>query len=195
MEGLVKYDSNNLNNEKKRPRTILYAGGLHARYGLQLLIDAVKSLPQNDIKLILFGNGPLVEELVKEDDPRIEYCGIVPNEEIVEAEKSAVLLVNPRPTHEDFTQYSFPSKNMEYMVSGTPLLTTMLPGMPKEYNPYVYLFDQGETVEGYARSLNKVLSLPEEELRTKGKKAREWVMTNKNHIIQTKRIIDLFSCE
>ena len=55
----------------------------------------------------------------------------------VAEELKATLLVNPRPTTEEFTIYSFPSKNMEYMASGTPLLTTKLPGMPEEYHQYV----------------------------------------------------------
>ena len=77
------------------------------------------------------------------------------------------------------------------MVSGTPVLTTMLPGMPKEYYPYVYLFDSGETTEGYLKVLNNVLSKPLDELREKGMTARNWVLNNKNHIIQTARIVDM----
>ena len=76
------------------------------------------------------------------------------------------------------------------MVSGTPLLTTILPGMPKEYHPYVYLFDKGETTEGYAEVLRYVLTLPDEKLQEKGMKARTWVLENKNNIKQAKRIAE-----
>ena len=71
--------------------------------------------------------------------PAVKYKGVAPNAVIVEEELKATLLVNPRPTGEEYTKYSFPSKNMEYMASGTPVLTTCLPGMPAEYNEYVYL--------------------------------------------------------
>ena len=77
------------------------------------------------------------------------------------------------------------------MVSGTPVLTTILPGMPVEYHQYVYMFDKGETVDGYASVLNQVLSLPLEQLQEKGKEARQWVLRNKNNYLQAKRIIDL----
>ena len=46
---------------------------------------------------------------------------------------------------------------MEYMASGTPVLTTRLPGMPAEYYPYVEFIDE-ETPEGIARALKRVLS-------------------------------------
>ena len=51
-------------------------------------------------------------------------------------------------------KYSFPSKNMEYMVSGTPVLTTRLPGMPMEYYPYVYFIEE-ESADGIAAAKEK----------------------------------------
>ena len=67
------------------------------------------------------------------------------------------------------------------MVSGTPLITTKLPGMPKEYYPYVYLFDE-ETTEGYTKKLTEVLSMPDDILSNKGLSAREFVLKNKNNV-------------
>jgi len=43
------------------------------------------------------------------------------------------------------------------MASGVPLLTTKLPGMPEEYNDYVYLFDD-ESVQGMRKTLDYLLS-------------------------------------
>lgn len=196
MEGLVDADlslpENNIKNEK---RVVLYAGGLHERYGLKLLVEGFMLANVYNTELWLYGSGPFVEEIVvyNQKDSRIIYKGIRPNNEVIEAELKATLLVNPRPTHEEFTKYSFPSKNVEYMVSGTPILTTILPGMPQEYHPHVYLFDSGETIEGYAKALQYVLTRPQDELNIKGKEARQWVIENKNHIKQTTRIISLIN--
>lgn len=190
MEGLVSSDVTTAQEEKEQPRTIFYAGGLYAKYGLRMLIDAVKSLPLKDIQLVLYGKGPIVDELNSETDSRIVYRGLAPNEVIVEAEQRATLLVNPRPTNEAFTQYSFPSKNMEYMLSGTPLLTTRLPGMPQEYYPYVFLFDD-ETTESYAKTLHQVLSLSDQVLTEKGANAKQWVMESKNNTHQAGRILKM----
>lgn len=175
--------------EKSDPRTILYAGGLHEKYGLKMLVDGfIKSGLK--AKLILYGNGPFVEELLRicESHPNIEYRGVAPNEVILEEEYKASLLVNPRFTTEEFTKYSFPSKNMEYMVSGTPLLTTKLPGMPDEYLPHVYLFED-ETIESYANALSATLSLPMSELKAKGDSAKRFVLEKKNNVFQSKRIV------
>jgi glycosyltransferase involved in cell wall biosynthesis len=190
MEGLVDSEAKIQSEKKDTPRTIFYAGGLLAIYGIQMLVDAVKLLPYKDIQLVLYGSGKMVDELKYETDSRIVYRGVATNDIIVEEERKATILVNPRPTQEKFTQYSFPSKNMEYMVSGTPLITTCLPGMPKEYYPYVYLFDE-ETTEGYARVLKEVLSYTSDALNTKGKAAQEFVLTKKNNITQAARLVNL----
>lgn len=196
MEGLVDGETieKTINQEVSSKRIVLYAGGLHERYGLKLLTEAFMQTDLPDAELWLYGSGPFANELpeYEHEDSRIHYWGIQPNEVIVEAERKATLLVNPRPTHEEFTQYSFPSKNMEYMVSGTPLLTTKLPGMPKEYYPFVFLFDE-ETTKGYAKKLNELLSLPREELSNYGRKAQQWVLKHKNNTVQAERLLQLIN--
>jgi hypothetical protein len=79
---------------------------------------------------------------------------------------------------------------MEYMASGTPVLTTMLPGMPVEYHQYVYIFDD-ESVNGFHDKLTNLSNLPKEELFNKGNKAREFVLQEKNNVKQAKRVIEL----
>lgn len=180
------------NEEKAAPRTVIYAGGIHERYGLKMLAEAFVKADIPDARLVYYGSGPYVEEFKKmcASHPNLEYRGVSPNEVIVAEEMKATLLVNPRPTTEEFTIYSFPSKNMEYMASGTPLLTTKLPGMPEDYYPHVYLFEE-ESVQGYADALKKVLSLPADTLYAKGVQAKKFVLQNKNYVAQAQRVIGL----
>ena len=112
------------------------------------------------------------------------------NTEIVDKEQEATLLVNPRPTEEEYVKYSFPSKTMEYMASGTPVLTTVLPGMPKEYHPYVFLLEE-ETADGIAKMLKEVLSQSDEALFQKGRDARRFVLEQKNNVIQAGQILEM----
>lgn len=197
MEGLVDENMADYISKKNRnnKKILLYAGGLHEKYGLRTLVEAFSQIKDNKIQLDIYGNGPFVDELVNKYckiDNRIIYHGIVANELIIEKEIEATLLVNPRPTNELFTQYSFPSKNMEYMVSGTPVLTTKLPGMPEEYYPYVYLFED-ETVDGFAKTIINILNLSEEELNKKGSEAKKFVLEKKNNVYQAKKIIELIN--
>ena len=195
MEGIADENmKSEIRHRNPNLKEVIYAGGLYEQYGVLALIEAFRKVEGRDLRLILYGSGPMADKM--DDymalDSRLEYRGLRPNKEIVEAELSATLLINPRPTHEEFVKYSFPSKNMEYMASGTPLLTTNLPGMPKEYHKYVYLFDK-EDPHSMSKVLNKILNeIPLEELDNFGEKAKQFVMENKNNIYQAKRIVDMF---
>lgn len=178
--------------KKQQPRICLYAGGVSEQYGLKNLVEGFRQAELENAQLHIYGPGSYVEELkaVAKTDPRIVYGGMLMSSEVVEKEMEATLLVNPRPTHEEFVKYSFPSKTMEYMASGTPVLTTVLPGMPKEYHPYVYLIEE-ETAEGIGKALGKVLSQSDETLFQKGAEARRFILENKNNVIQGKKILNL----
>lgn len=197
MEGLVDSNMKSKNNtlKDKNPKDIvMYAGAIREKYGLKYLIDGYSKYNNNNSELWIYGSGDYVSTVEKyaKKDKRIKYYGIVDNKEIVKREIEATLLINPRPTNLEFTKYSFPSKNMEYMVSGTPILTSKLPGMPDEYLDYVYLINENSS-KGITDALNNTLSKDKEELHKKGIKAKKFVLDRKNNIVQAKRILDL--CE
>lgn len=178
--------------KKTAPRVCFYAGGVSKQYGLGNLVEGFRKADIPDAKLHIYGPGDYVEELQKiaQEDSRIFYGGMLLNTEIVSKEQEATLLVNPRPTDEEYVKYSFPSKTMEYMASGTPVLTTVLPGMPKEYHPYVYLLED-ESADGIARKIREVLSHSEDELFRKGKDARAFVLEQKNNVVQAQKILEM----
>ena len=178
--------------KKTSPRVCFYAGGVSRQYGLANLVEGFRMADVENAQLHIYGPGDYVEELqeIAKEDPRIFYGGMLLNAQIVQKEQEATLLVNPRPTDEEYVKYSFPSKTMEYMASGTPVLTTVLPGMPKEYYPYVYLLED-ETAEGIAEKLKQVLSESDENLFEKGREARTFVLETRNNVVQAQKILDM----
>lgn len=76
------------------------------------------------------------------------------------------------------------------MVSGTPVLTTKLPGMPKEYCNYVFLIED-ETIEGFVCAFQRIFKMPDEQVADMGINAKQFVLQNKNNIVQAKRIVEL----
>lgn len=197
MEGSVDVKMKNVqldSIQKSATRDFVYAGCIHERHGLRILVEAFSKLPQKDIRLVLFGDGAFCKELPKyiKKDSRIDYRGVVPNNEVVKAEQEATFLINPRPAHEDFVYYSFPSKNHEYMATGTPVLTTKLPCFPDEYDPYLFYIED-VSVAGFYHSMNEALKLSSSEINEKGKSCRDFVLEKKNNVYQAKRILDLIN--
>ena len=120
------------------------------------------------------------------------YYGTVLSSKIVEIQRNASLLVNPRPIEDEYTRYSFPSKNMEYMVSGTPVLTTDLPGMPQEYKDYVFIMED-YSHEGIKNKLTEISNMDKKELNEVGIRAREFVLNKKNNTVQASRIVEMIN--
>lgn len=178
--------------KKLKPRVCMYAGCISKDYGLGTLIDGFCKADLSNAQLHLYGPCDFEEELqqISREDPRVVYGGMLLNTEIVEKEMEATLLVNPRPTWEEYVKYSFPSKTMEYMSTGTPVLTTVLPGMPREYHPHVYLLED-ESADGIARKLGQLMELSDEELFQKGCDGRNFVLDSRNNVIQAGKILDM----
>lgn len=176
---------------KDGKKIVIYAGSIQKLYGIQNLVEGFIKANIENAELHIYGDGDYKLELesVCNENPSVKYMGIRPNREIVYEEQRASLLVNPRPTAPEYTKYSFPSKNMEYMASGTPTMTTVLPGMPKEYYPYIYRIED-ETVEGIAKSLEDFFVIDKKIRYNMGAAAREFVIKNKSNAVQTKKIIE-----
>ena len=177
---------------KHSPRVCLYAGSISKQNGLIELVEGFRKADVPNAQLHLYGSGDYVEELkqIAQEDPRVYFGGMLLSDEIIKKEMEATVLINPRPTYEEYVKYSFPSKNMEYMSTGTPVLTTVLPGMPEEYHPYVYFIHE-ETVDGVAEAIREVFAHSEETLFQKGLKARTFVLQERNNVAQAGKILQM----
>lgn len=174
----------------------MYAGGVYEKYGVKTLVEAFLKLKRNDIELHIFGEGSYTGELelISRNNPKVKYMGCVTPDKVVEYEKRALLLVNPRPTNETFSKFSFPSKTMEYLLSGTAVVSTKLPGIPEEYFDYMFSFDSDDR-DSIFDKLNELLNFSNIELIDKGKLAHDFVLQNKNNVIMTSKIINLMTYE
>lgn len=155
---------------------IAYAGGLFEQYGVGRLLDAVRNVRGINVRLTIYGKGDLESSVrkVAECDSRVRYGGVVTPKELVALLQSSDLLVNPRPSNQDFVKHSFPSKLIEYMALGVPVLTTRLPGIPNGYLEQMYIIDD-ESVGGLVKSIESVAALPLCDRVLRAESAREFV--------------------
>lgn len=175
----------------QKKKAVMYAGALNEKYGITRLAEAFLSLNLPQWELWIFGQGDLSEEFAQlaKNEKRIRYFGRVSREEVLLREKEAALLVNPRPTGELFTKYSFPSKTIEYMLSGTPVLMTRMEGIPEEYFSVAFCAGTG-SAEDLSAALKNALALSDEQRQTVGEKAKQFVLGRASAEGQSKRILD-----
>jgi glycosyltransferase involved in cell wall biosynthesis len=196
VEGLydVSSETDCSNFKKEEYKTILYTGTLDFRYGITNLLDAFNQIKEDNYRLWICGGGVGQEAVVKacEKDSRIKYFGTVGKQKIIELQKKATILVNPRNNLGDYNSFSFPSKTMEYFASGTPTLLYRLDGIPQEYFQYCYTIDDNSIVS-FTEAIKNVLKKTPLELEEKGKKARNFILNTKTSFIQCKKVIDMIN--
>ena len=150
------------------------------------MIKAFVELDYPNSELWLYGTGDIKQENY-DSISNVKFKGVKLNTEVIKNEIKASLLVNPRFTNEEYTKYSFPSKLIEYMSTGTFTITTKLPGIPNEYFKYCGTFDE-ESVVGYKNVLNNYLSMDKAILHERGLESKRFVLTEKNNIKQAQRV-------
>lgn len=174
-----------------KEHNIVFTGALQKHNGIVELVEGVKRLKDTDICLDIYGDGEF-RDYVKENAVAyscIHYHGKVSNEVVQAKQREAFLLVNPRPVDNYISQVTFPSKIFEYMMSGTPVLTTKLNGFTDEYmNTMFFIADNSpETIELAVRD---ILAIDEAKLRERAQKAYNLVTEKKNWRVQTQRMHD-----
>lgn len=160
MEGGIDqefYDAFSYQRHKDgQPVNLLYSGLLSPVTGVDILLEAVKKCDRRDIQLLVTGRGPL-EELVKKaslEDGRICYRGHLPYEEYMQQLQNADILINPRNMNLPENQNNFPSKIMEYLAVGKPILSTRFVGWEKFEENIIFC---ESSVDGLEKGIGKVI--------------------------------------
>lgn len=181
--------------EKKRNHNIIYAGSLDRIYGIENLVNAFLKL-DTDYELHIYGEGDFEKELsqITKNTNKINYYGCVSHEVVLKEIQQASFLINPRPTDKELVKYSFPSKTLEYLASGTPFISTKLPCYLEEYDEYINYLD-GFNEEDIINSLNRILFIDYESLKRKAIAGKNFALTQKNNKTQTLKIINLLKQE
>ena len=127
----------------RTPKSVLYTGSLNRAFGFGTLLEAFSSISDPDAQLWVCGAGDM-EEVIKaaaNKDPRIQFKGFLPKKEIAALQTRCDVLINPRADEGMYTKYSFPSKTMEYLLSGSKVVMYRLPGIGEEYYRYIRTID------------------------------------------------------
>ena len=172
MEGIImdfiqSFKSTNQAKEERHKLRVVYTGALRQTYGVEKLIDMMRILKRDDFELYVSGWPGRMEKCLKEAanrDTRIHFLGTIPKEEVFNLQSDADVLINPRSDNDapKVTKYIFPSKLLEYMITGNVTLTCRMKGIPDEYYNYVYIAED-DTPTGLANALDKILNLSVEE--------------------------------
>ena len=166
-----------------------FAGRIDETNGIPTLIRAFSLLEGERYRLCIAGGGPLERQVraAAATDSRIEYLGFISFSEVLQLYKNSDVLVNMRVTEGLDTRYFFPGKMMEYLASGTPVITTCTGHTEQEFGDFVYLL-KDESAQGLAEFIRQVATLDPAVRGKLGQKAREYMALHKTWDAQSKRV-------
>lgn len=161
-------------------RRIVVMGNIGHSQGLDRIVTAFEAsepLASLDARLVIVGHGVEAETVraaIRTD--RVEMLGVLTGQPLVEElRRSSLALVSQRA---DVAEFNLPSKLMNYMAFGLPVLASVRPG--SETGRLVvdagagWVTDAADPDE-FARTAAEVLDRPDE-LRTRGSAAREYAL-------------------
>ena len=145
FEGLVTEEKEG----KKDPihNYFYFGGSLYERYGVKTLVDAFHDSNVN-CKLVLAGSGPLDKyiEVMAEKDYRILYLSQISKEKNIAYMRNSIANINPRPLDKKLDEESVPSKLIEYLSIGTPVISTKYPKLYSLFKDDVTWIDGNDLI-------------------------------------------------
>jgi glycosyltransferase involved in cell wall biosynthesis len=172
-------------------RSLFFSGTLNYANGLQLLLDSFALVSDPTIQLWISGRGDMqsqVEDATKKD-ARIHFCGFVTREELLKLMQQSLVLINPRPAFLPEHRYNFPSKILEYLAVGRPVISTATSDVAEEYGQYLILLEK-ETPQALAHLIDAVFTNSLENLNTLGQEGRYFVLAEKNWTVLGQQVAD-----
>lgn len=145
-----------------QPTAFLYAGLLSRVTGVDILLEAMCRIKRREIRLVITGKGDL-EGKVRQaaaGDERILFKGHLSYEEYVEQLQEADFLVNPRNMELPENQNNFPSKIMDYLASGKPIISTRFAGWER-FQENIFFCDCD--VQALGMCMEQALDMPVDE--------------------------------
>ena len=178
FEGLVEDRKFNTKPADNKNPYFFFGGALMERYGIYQLIEAFKILNPKDTDLYIcghHGDREMLRSAIK-GNTHIKFLGILTMNKVMEYEQRAIASINPRPFTEDLDRFSIPSKTLEYMAMGRPVISVknsiLMEKFPKEV-VWVETANPSDLVHG----MKEVLKMTESEKEEFGQKAKSRVLS------------------
>jgi glycosyltransferase involved in cell wall biosynthesis len=137
------------------------AGSLEEANGVSLILEAFRRLPGEEWQLVIAGAGPLEGRVCEaaSRDSRIRYTGLLDHAGVLALYSEADVLLNVRLTTAISTRYFFPSKLLEYLATGVPVITTDVGTVRERFGIFVTILDD-ETPDGLAKAIADLRGQP-----------------------------------
>jgi glycosyltransferase involved in cell wall biosynthesis len=113
--------TDDVNDEVKEKKSVIYVGGMSKIRGIETLIDAFNEMPEFELWLLGIVRGELLRKKIGESKENVKYLGIVEPYEVfhyIQKADVGIITFLPVPNHVS----TLATKPFEYMACGKPMI-------------------------------------------------------------------------
>lgn len=170
-------------------KTAVYAGTLIYYNGTRELLQAFAMLGP-EYQLHIYGYGPMEQEVrqAAQDYDNIHFHGRFNPEETAQILANYQLLINPRHIDPGIENFTFPSKLVDYILTGKSVLSSDFKTLPPAYREFTYILEdlQPETL---AAGVHKVFDDPLTLRQARGQAGIDYIKENQTYSKIAQRLI------
>lgn len=169
VENFIGSEVYNLNK-----KVLLFSGALNKWTGIEkfALSFSRLNIPGCELHIYGKGNSAIINELVI-GQSNIVMKGFVSDLTLEEACRNAFAFINPRPTDILGGETNFPSKVLEYLRYGKPILSSKTAGMAPYYENLLFYYDPNNP-ESLVKEIDKLLSVNADDKNALNKKIEDF---------------------
>ena len=148
---------------RKSPKIILYAGIINKRNGIEKFALHFNKLNLKDIELHIYGKGNsnLLRKLSL-INAKIKLHGFVSKMELEKAMNNCTAFINPKLLKIQGRESDFPSKILEYLKFGKPVISSKQIGIAPYYNDFLTYYDP-DNIQSLKDAISSCLNLNNED--------------------------------
>lgn len=183
-------DRSSFSDEFRRP-IIVFAGTMNEDNGINLIIDIFQCHDSLDCDFHIYGDGEveMVDRVIDlcKANKNVKYFGRILDSQLQERLSAANYLLNLRDPLCPACDYAFPSKLINFMASGTPVITNIFPGLTRDYYGYLNVIDAYSSLALHSK-IRQLIS--EKYDRTLGQAARNYIVRKHSLDVIGPRVLD-----
>lgn len=159
---------------------MMFAGGLSQWNGIPLMLEYMKANNDPSLRLCIAGRGEFSHavENAAAKDCRIEYKGMLPHSELFKFYSDADVLLNLRDDSDPVMQYHYPSKFLEMLTVGKPVIATDVAHTREVYGEHCFVMDEF-SLDAFAVQVERIRNMSPEARCEFGYSVRNWMLANK----------------
>lgn len=161
---------------------VMFSGRFDHVRGIDTFLEVTPQLPfdSDEVRFWVSGYGPdeeveRVERAVEDlDDDRFEFFGTAPWEEYRKRVVSADVMVNFQNPDDPISEYTFPSKMLDYMSAGKPIVSTDMSDLEACFSDKLII--AGVSNDQLRRALVETIEgIQDQTEMSVGRRAQEWI--------------------